>query len=41
MVTIVKRTGRTRSSTSSEGTVVYRGIEIKLAPDEREALAHG
>jgi len=32
MVTTVKRTGRTRSSTSSEGTVVYRGIKIKLAP---------
>jgi hypothetical protein len=28
MVTTVKRTGRTRSSTSSDGTVVYRGIKI-------------
>jgi hypothetical protein len=32
MVTAVKRTGRARSSPKSKGTVVYRGIKIKLAP---------
>jgi hypothetical protein len=32
MVTMAKKTGRPRSSPKSKGTVVYRGIQIKLAP---------
>lgn len=39
MVTTVKRTGRTRSSTSSEGTVVYRGIKIAPLSGKRSATA--
>jgi hypothetical protein len=32
MVTKVKKTRRARSSTNGIGTVVYRGVKIKLAP---------
>jgi hypothetical protein len=39
MVTAVKRTGRTRSSASSEGTVVYRGIKIAPVSGKRSATA--
>jgi hypothetical protein len=39
MATTVKRTGRTRSSTSSEGTVVYRGIKIAPLSGKRSATA--
>jgi hypothetical protein len=32
MATTVKSTGRARTSTNRKGTVVYRGIKIKLTP---------
>jgi hypothetical protein len=39
MVTTVKKTGRARASTSSEGTVVYRGIKIAPMSGKRSATA--
>jgi hypothetical protein len=39
MAAAVKRTGRMRSSASSEGTVVYRGIKIAPMSGKRSATA--
>jgi hypothetical protein len=39
MVTAVKKTGRTHSSTNSECTVVYRGIKIAPVSGKRSATA--
>jgi hypothetical protein len=39
VVTTVKRTGRTRSSKNSQGTVVYRGVKIAPVSGKGSAAA--